>query len=57
MADAICRPMRPEIAEKSPAAPAQLQDDQASLLYEAMPTYLAELRLLYALFLVLYLLF
>ncbi len=42
------------MTDKSPAAPAQLRDDS---LYEAMPTYSAELRLLYALFLVLYLLF
>jgi hypothetical protein len=57
LADANCRPMRPEIADKSPAAPAQLRDDQASSLNEAMPTYSAEIRLLYTLSLVLYLLF
>ncbi len=49
--------MRHEIADKSPAAPAQLQNLQASLLYEAMQIYSAELRPFYALFLVLYLLF
>ncbi len=37
--------------------PAKLWDDQVSLLNEAKSTYSAEQRLLYALFLVLYLLF
>ena len=57
LANTNCRPTRPAMTDKSPAAPAQLRDDQANSLYEAMPTYSAELRLLYALFLVLYLLF
>ncbi len=43
--------------DKAPAASSQLQDDQASSLYEAMPTYSAEQGLLNTLFLELYLLF
>ena len=47
--------MRPAMTNKSLAASAW--DDQASLLYEAKSTFSAQQRLLYALFLVLYLLF
>ena len=57
LADTNCRPMHPEMTDKSPAASSQLLDDQASSPYEAMPTYSAKRRLLYALFRVLYLLF
>ncbi len=56
-ADANSRPMLPAMTDKSPAASAKLQDDQANLLYEAKSTYSAQQRLLYVLFLVLYLLF
>jgi hypothetical protein len=45
------------MTDKCPGVPAKLCDDQASLLYEAKPTYSAERRQLYALFLVLFLLF
>jgi hypothetical protein len=55
--DANSLPMRPVMNDRSPAASAKLLDDQTSLFYEAMSTYSAEPRLLYALFLVLYLLF
>ena len=57
LADTNCRPMHPEMTDKSPAASSQLLDDQASSPYEARPTYSAKRRLLYALFRVLYLLF
>ena len=56
-ADANSLPMRPAMNDRSPAASAKLRDDQTSLFYEAMSTYSAEPRILYALFLVLYLLF
>ena len=45
------------MTDKCPGAPATLQNERASSLYEARSTYSAEKRLLYALFLVLYLLF
>jgi hypothetical protein len=57
MAEANSRAMRQAMTDKCPGLPAKLWDDQASSLYEAKSTYSAELRLLYALFFVLYLLF
>jgi hypothetical protein len=46
LADAISHPMRQGMTDKCPGVPAKLCDDQASLYYEAMPTYSAERRLL-----------
>ena len=57
LADADSRPMRRAMTDKCPGAAAKLWDDQASSLCEAKSTYSGEQRLLYALFLVLYLLF
>ena len=59
LADADSRPMRPAMTDKCPGAAAtwKLWGDQASSLCEAKPTYSCEQRLLYALFLGLYLLF
>jgi hypothetical protein len=59
VADANSRPMRQAImmTDKCPGVPAKLWDDQASLFYEAKPTYSAERRLLYAIFLVSFILF
>ena len=59
LADADSRPMRRAMTDRSrcPGAAAKLWDDQASLLCEAKSTYSGEQRLLYALNLVLYLLF
>ena len=54
LADAKCRPMRRAMTDKCPGAPAKVQDEHASSLYEAKPTYLAEQILFYTLFLVLY---
>ena len=54
---AVSRPMRRAMTDKCPGAAAELWDDQASSLCEAKSTYSGEQRLLYALFLVLYLLF
>ncbi len=45
------------MTDKCPGVPAKLCDDQASLYYEAKPTHSAERRLLYALYLVSFLLF
>ncbi len=45
------------VTDMCPGEPAKLWDDPASSLYEAKSTYSAELRPLYTLFLVLYLLF
>ena len=55
--DAYSRLMHRAMTDKCPGAPAKLWSEQASLHYEAKPTYSAEKRLLYALFLVLFLLF
>ncbi len=55
--DANSRPIRQTMTDKFPGAPTKLWDDQASSHYEAKPTYSAEKRILYALFLVLFLLF
>ncbi len=49
--------MRRAMTDKCPGVPAKLWDDQASPLYEAKPTYSVERRLLYTLFLVLFILF
>ncbi len=51
--------MRQAMTDKCPGVPAELLDDQASLFQvnEAKPIYSAERRLLYALCLVLFLLF
>ena len=49
--------MRRAMTDECPGSPATLWEDQTSLLYEAKPTHSAERRLLYALFLVLFLLF
>ena len=57
LADNNSRPMLQAMTDKCPGAPATLQDERASSLYEARSTDSAEKRLLYALFLVLYLLF
>jgi hypothetical protein len=46
LADGKCCPMLPKMTDKSPAALSQRWDDQASSLYEAMPTYSAEPGLL-----------
>ena len=56
-ADAVSRPMRRAMTDKCPGAAAELWDDQASSLCEAKSTYSGEQGLLYALCLVLYLLF
>ena len=57
LADNNSRPTLQAMTDKCPGAPATLQNERASSLYEARSTYSAEKRLLYALFLVLYLLF
>ena len=57
LVDAYSRPMHQAMTDKCPGAPAKLWGEQASSHYEAKPTYSAEKRLLYALFLVLFLLF
>ncbi len=57
MADANSRPMRQAMTDKCPGVAAKLWDDQASPFFQAMPTYSAERRLLYTLFLVLFILF
>ncbi len=57
LADANLRPLRRAMTDKCPGVPAKLWDDQASPFNEAKPTYSAERRLLYALCLVLFLLF
>ncbi len=57
LADANLRPMRQAMTDKCPGVPAKLWDDQASPFNEANPTYSAERRLLYALRLVLFILF
>ena len=57
LVDAYSRPMHRAMTDKCPGAPAKLWGEQASSHYEAKPTYSAEKRLLYALFLVLFLLF
>ena len=54
---AVSRPMLRAMTDKCPGVAAKLWDDQASSLCEAKSTYSGEQRLLYALFLVLYLLF
>ena len=45
------------MTDKCPGVPAKLWDDQVSPLYEAKASYSAERRLLYTLFLVLFILF
>ena len=55
LVDANSRPMHRAMTDKCPGAPAKLWGVQASSHYEAKPTYSAEKRLLYALFLVLFL--
>ena len=57
LVDAYYRLMHRAMTDKCPGAPAKLWGEQASSHYEAKPTYSAEKRLLYALFLVLFLLF
>ena len=57
LADANTRLMRWGMTDECPGLPATLWEGQTSLLYEAKPTHSAERRLLYALFLVLFLLF
>jgi hypothetical protein len=57
LADANLRPMLRAMTDKCPGVPAKLWDDQASPFNKATPTYSAERRLLYALCLVLFLLF
>ena len=57
LVDAYSRPMHRAMTDKCPGAPAKLWGEQASSHFEAKPKYSAEKRLLYALFLVLYLLF
>ena len=56
-ADANSRPMRRAMTDKCPGAAAKLWDEQASSFCKAKSTYSGQQRLLYALFLVLYLLF
>ena len=57
LVDADSSPMHRGVTDNSPGAAAKLWDDKASSLCEAKSTYSGEKRLLYALFLVLYLLF
>ncbi len=57
LSDTNQRPMRRAMTDKCPGVPAKRWDDQASLFNEAKPTYSAERRLLYALCLVLLILF
>ena len=57
LADTNSRPMRPEMTDKCPGAPAVLWDEQKSLLYQYKSTYPAVRRLLYVLFFLLYWLF
>jgi hypothetical protein len=57
LVDAYSRPMHRAMTDKCPGAPAKLWGEQASSHYEAKPKYSAEKRLLYVLFLVLFLLF
>ncbi len=57
MADTNSRIMCLAMTDECPGVPAMLWDDKVSSLYEANSTYSAERRLLYALFLVLSLLF
>ncbi len=55
--DANSRLIRRTMTDKCPGAPTKHWDDQASLHYEDKPTYSAEKRVLYALYLVLFVLF
>jgi hypothetical protein len=59
LADANSRPMRRAMTDKWPVAPAALRDSDEveSLLYQNKSTYLGEWRLLYALIVLLHLLF
>ena len=57
LVDAYSRPMHRAMTDKCPGAPAKLWGEQASSHYEAKFKYSTEKRLLYVLFLVLFLLF